>query len=32
MNLQARYDLDVAEDALGDRLEREVQVMEPLRP
>ena len=32
MNLQARYDLDFAEDALGDRLEREVQVMETLRP
>ena len=31
LNLQARYDLDVAEDALGDRLEREVQVMETLR-
>ena len=31
INLQACYDLDVAEDALGDRLEREVQVMETLR-
>ena len=28
MNLQARYDLDTAEDALGDRIEREVQIME----
>ena len=27
MNLQARYDLDTAEDALGDRIEHEVQVM-----
>ncbi|MCH8959805.1 MAG: HigA family addiction module antidote protein [Bacteroidetes bacterium] len=27
MNLQARYDLDTAEDALGDRIEREVQTM-----
>jgi addiction module HigA family antidote len=27
MNLQARYDLDVAEDELGDRLEREVEVL-----
>ena len=25
LNLQASYDLDVARDALGDRLEREVQ-------
>ena len=25
LNLQQRYDLDVATDALGDRLEREVQ-------
>ena len=25
MNLQARYDLDVAEDALGKRLNREVR-------
>ncbi|HLT45602.1 MAG TPA: HigA family addiction module antitoxin [Rubricoccaceae bacterium] len=25
MNLQARYDLDLAQDELGDRLEREVQ-------
>ena len=31
MNLQARYDLDVAEDALGDRLEREVQVVADVR-
>ncbi len=28
MNLQARYDLDTAEDALGDRIEHEVQVMQ----
>ncbi len=28
MNLQTRYDLDAAEDALGDRLEREVEVLE----
>ncbi|MEP0548632.1 MAG: HigA family addiction module antitoxin [Rhodothermales bacterium] len=28
MNLQARYDLDVAEDELGDRLEREVEVLD----
>ena len=28
MNLQARFDLDTAEDALGDRIEREVQIME----
>ena len=27
MNLQMRYDLDVAEDDLGDRLEREVAVL-----
>ncbi len=27
MNLQARFDLDTAEDALGDRIEHEVQVM-----
>ena len=27
MNLQARYDLDTAQDALGDRIEHEVQVM-----
>jgi addiction module HigA family antidote len=25
LNLQARYDLDVAEDALGDRLKKEVK-------
>jgi len=25
LNLQQRYDLDMATDALGDRLEREVQ-------
>lgn len=29
MNLQARYDLDVAEDELGERLEREVEVLDP---
>ena len=28
MNLQARYDLDIAEDAVGDRIEREVQIMQ----
>ena len=28
MNLQARYDLDTAEDAVGDRIEREVQIMQ----
>ena len=28
MNLHARYDLDTAEDALGDRIEREVQIMQ----
>ena len=27
MNLQARYDLDTAEDTLGDRIEHEVQVL-----
>lgn len=27
MNLQARFDLDTAADALGDRIEHEVQVM-----
>ncbi len=27
MNLQARYDLDTAEDVLGDRIEHEVQVL-----
>ena len=28
MNLQARYDLDTAEDAVGDRIAREVQIMQ----
>lgn len=28
LNLQARYDLDVAEDELGDTLERDVRVMD----
>ena len=28
MNLQARYDLEIARDALGERLEQDVQVME----
>jgi antitoxin HigA-1 len=27
LNLQARYDLEVAKDALGDRLENEVRVL-----
>ena len=27
MNLQARFDLDTAEDALGDRIHHEVQVL-----
>src|SRR5438477_11753784 len=27
LNLQARYDLEVEKDRLGDRLEREVQVL-----
>ena len=29
LNLQSRYDLDVERDRLGDRLEREVQVLTP---
>ena len=29
MNLQARYDLEVEKDRLGDRLEREVRAMTP---
>jgi antitoxin HigA-1 len=28
LNLQARYDLEVQKDRLGDRLSREVQVVE----
>jgi addiction module HigA family antidote len=30
MNLQSRYDMDVAEDALSDRVAREVRPMEAL--
>ena len=29
MNLQSRYDLEVEKDRLGDRLAREVQVLDP---
>ncbi len=31
LNLQARYDLEVEKDRLGDRLRREVQVLESAR-
>jgi plasmid maintenance system antidote protein VapI len=30
MNLQARYDLETAEDELEDRLDREVQTLEEI--
>lgn len=32
LNLQARYDLEVAKDRLGDRLEKEVRVLMPPDP
>jgi addiction module HigA family antidote len=31
LNLQARYDLEIEKDRLGDRLRREVRVMAPAR-
>jgi len=31
LNLQARYDLEIEKDRLGDRLRREVQVLVPAR-
>jgi addiction module HigA family antidote len=32
MRLQARYDLEVAEAALAERVKREVKVRQPMRP
>ena len=29
LNIQSRYDLEITEDMLSDRLEKEVQVLEP---